>query len=231
MKRKISKEEFEKLSDVMKAEYQEKNGHYFAKIEDDDEALEALERAKKNEVDSHKETKAALKKLQDQLEEIQNEGSRKKGDVEALENSWKKKFGDRETELTKEIEKLSGIVNNSLRDSALTTLASKLVKPESHRLFKKSIEERLITEIKDGVPTLRILDPAGKPSALTIEDLEKEIVANKEYAPIIITSRASGGAEKPSRSGAPMTQDGKPINLASLTPTQLAAHLAENKGE
>ena len=39
MKRKITKVEFDALNEVLKCEYEEKNGSYFAKLEDDDEAF------------------------------------------------------------------------------------------------------------------------------------------------------------------------------------------------
>lgn len=235
MKRKINKETFDKLSDEKKADYKEKNGEYFLIIEDEDEAVETLRRAKENEVENHKETKKKLKELESQLEELTHGSHKKAGDIEALENSWKTKFNTRETELTTEIGRLKNIVSSSLKDSALTSLAAKLVKPESHRLFKRSIEDRFNVEIEGEKSTLRILDIHGKPSALTLEDLEKEILANKEYSPIIIASRASGaagGSDTKSR-GAGGTEhldkEGKPLNLAGLSPVKLAEALTASK--
>ena len=226
MKRKLNKEEFEKLSDVMKAEYEEKNGSYFAKIEDEDEALEALRLAKKNESDSHSETKKRLKELQDKLEELTNEGSRKRGDVEALENSWKDKFTKRETELTEQINNLTSSVSKSTRDSITGQIAAKI--SNAPNLMKRVLDERVSVEFVEGVATARVLDATGKPSALTIEDLEKEILANKEYAPIIIASRASGGAKAPVTPAGGTENPTKPFSR--MTPSELKAQI-DSKGE
>lgn len=227
MKRKLNKEEFEKLSEAMKAEYEEKNGAYFAKIEDEDEALEALRLAKKNESDSHSATKARLKELQDKLDELTNEGSRKRGDVEALENSWKEKFTKRETELLDENTKLRSGVSKSTRDSITGQIAAKI--SNTPTLMKRVLDERVSVEFIEGVATTRVLDATGKPSALTIEDLEKEILANKEYAPIIIASRASGGAKTPVTNS---VGDGQTAQkpLSRQTPSELKAYI-DSKGE
>ena len=46
--------------------------------------------------------------------------------------------------------------------------------------------------MQDGTPIVRVLDANGKPSAMSIEDLEKEISANKAFAPLLVGSNASG---------------------------------------
>ena len=66
-------------------------------------------------------------------------------------------------------------------------------------------------------------------------DLEKEIVANKEYSPIIIASRASGTgrADASAKAGGRQFKDdgGKPVVLANLNPTALADTLRANKAQ
>lgn len=235
LKRKISKEEFDKLPDVLKSEYKEKNGSYLADIEGDDEAVIALRQAKDNEKNEHAKTKETLKNLQDQLDALSGDKMRKDGDVAALDKSWKEKLTARETELNNQISSLQNVVVKSQRDSVLSALAAKLIKPESHRLFKKSIEDRFNVEIGESGPVVRILDAHGKPSAMTIEDLEKEIIANKEYSPIVIGSRASGGVgDTPKKlfgAGGTAYKDseGKPLNLATMDPRALAETIKASK--
>lgn len=223
IKRKISKEDFDKLPEILKAEYQEKDGAYTLILDGDDE----IRRAKDHEVNAHKETKDRLKALQEQLDSLKDNKSRESGDVKALEESWRNKMAERESELSGQINKLQGSIVTTMRDSVLTDLASKLVKPEASRLFKKSLEDRLQVDLTGDAPSVRILDNKGQLSAMTISDLEKEIVASPEYSTIIVASKASGGAgTKASGSGA--AQGDKPI-LAKLTPAELVQHFKSTK--
>ena len=198
------------------------------KLEDEDEAIEALRLAKKNESDSHSETKKRLKELQDKLDELTNEDHRKRGDVEALENSWKEKLSKRETELMEQINMLQNSAIKSTKDSILSGLASKYVKPEYQRMFKKDIEDRIEVQLENGSSAIRILGSDGKPSALTMEDFEKEILANKEYAPIVIANRASGGAKIPVTPAGGQETALKPFSR--MTPGELKAQI-DAKGE
>ena len=59
-------------------------------------------------------------------------------------------------------------------------------------LMSGAISARLTTEIVDGKATTRVLDQDGKPSALTVEELKKEFVANEKFSSIIVGSNASG---------------------------------------
>lgn len=233
MKRKISKEEFEKLSDALKENYKEKNGTYLLTIEDDDDAIIELRQARDHEKEDHRNTKLKLKDLETKLDELTNGKHKLDGNIEALEKSWKQKFEDMKKELSEENGKLKGMLSGSVKETALMTLSNKIVKPEFQRFFKKDVETRFDVELDSGVPTLRILGKDGKPSALTLEDFEKEIVANKEYASILIASRASGagGTDKPKPAGGTVQTDseGKPLNFATMRPTELAARLTASK--
>lgn len=223
IKRKLSKEEFDKLPDALKTEYQEKDGNYVLILDGDDE----LRKAKDNEVSSHKETKQKLKDVQEQFDAFKAGKARTDGDINALEESWKGKLAEREKQLGDENTTFKNMLISSLRNSTLSDLASRLVKPEASRLFKKSLEDRISVDLSSGEPVIRILDAKGQPSAMGISDLEKEILASSEYSTIIIASKATGGAgTKAAGSGA--SEDKKPI-LAKMTPAELAAHF--NTGE
>lgn len=230
IKRKINKEEFEKLPDIMKSEYEDKGGSYIAIIDGDDEAVESLKKAKEHESNAHKETKKALKELEDRLNSMDYEGKKKSNDIEAIEKSWSEKLLNREKELGDERDNLKSMLASSLRDSTIASIASKIVKPDAQRLFKKSIEERFNVDIENGKASLRILDKEGKPSAMTLEDFEKEILADKEYGSILVVSKASGGAgAKPGQS---VTSPGseKPKPFSRMTPAELKAQI-DAKGD
>lgn len=219
MKRKLSKTEYEALHDILKSEYEEKNGSYHAKIEDEDDAVNALRKAKDNESNAYKETKAALAKALADAEELKTGQHRKNGDVEALDASWKAKFAERETELLNENGTLKGAAIKAAKEAVLSGLASKHIKPEYQRMFKKDIDERIEVQLENGAAVMRILGHDGKPSALTMADFEKEVLANKEYAPIIIASRASGGSA-PAR----LAGHGMPNTNETQTPLRLQSN-------
>ncbi|WEM33661.1 head scaffolding protein [Pseudomonas phage PSA-KC1] len=95
------------------------------------------------------------------------------------------------------------------------------------------IKSRLMADFEGDTPVTRVLDKDGKPSALTIDELANEFVANKDFSAIITASKASGGAGKPSQNGggAPKFngQSDKPADLSKMNPAELAAHLKEAK--
>lgn len=233
MKRKITKVEFEALNEVLKAEYEEKNGAYFAKLEDDDEAITSLKQAKDNEKLSHAETKAKLKKFEDELANKEAERLRASGDVKALEDSWNAKYTTRESELLKRISDSDNMIKSTQKETILATLASKLVDAKDSRIFKMSVKDRIDVEIVDGSIKHRILDKEGKPSALSIEDFEKELRADQEYSSIVIASQASGtgGSTTNQTSRRATTTETPSKPLSQLSSKELAAHIKTTLGE
>jgi len=222
LKRKVSKEEYEKLSDLLKGEYVEKDGDYVISLDGDDE----LRRAKDNEVKNHGETKEALRKLREDMAKLTDNTSRRTGDVEALDKSWAEKFNTMQTELQGQVNQSNSLVVNTLRDLTTSEIANKISNAPS--LMKKILADRIAIEIDGEKPSIRVLGLDGKPSAMSLDDLQKEIVANKEYAPIIVTSKASGGA-KPVNGNVAGGQNEKPVSLATLDPAALAAHIKSTK--
>ena len=145
------------------------------------------------------------KELRDKLDEITAGAARKTGDIEALEKSWGEKLSKREAELLKEIEGRDGHLNKMLVDNVAQSLAAKL--SISPAVIMPHIKSRLQAEFKDGAGATRVLDATGKPSAMTLEELETEFRNNKDFAPIIIGSKASGsGAGGAGSGGAPTGQ-------------------------
>ena len=64
---------------------------------------------------------------------------------------------------------------------------------------------------------------------LTMEDLKKEFLTNKEYSSILIGSKASGGGAPRTGKSFGSAEDGKPVILATLKPGELAARITANK--
>lgn len=228
LKKKLTKEEHAKLSDHIKAEYIE-DGDGFRLDIDGDEDTGALKRAKDREAQLRREAEQKLREAQEQLDALGNDDARKKGDIQTLEKSWQKKLEDQKTEYEGKLGKLTSHTKTQLVDNVAQQIASKI--SNAPALLLPHIKARLAADFEGDAPITRILDKDGKPSAMTVEELSAEFVANKDFSAIITASKASGGAGKPSNNnggGAPNHSD-KPADLASMNPAQLAEHIKASK--
>jgi hypothetical protein len=231
LKKRITKAEHEKLTDVFKAEYIE-DGDGFRLDVDGEEDTGALKRAKDREAQLRKDAEKRAKEAEDKLAELDTTEARKKGDIETLEKKWKADLDAEKAAHEGTKTKFQGIFKKNLVDAKATEIATKISKVPS--LLARVIKDRLTVDFDGDEPTTKVLDAAGKPSALTLEDLQKELVANPDFADIIIASKASGGAGKPNQQGggAPANSGGnadKPADLASMNPKDLAAHIEAKK--
>jgi len=230
LKKKVTKAEYEKLNDAFKAEYIEDGDGYRLDV-DGEEDTGALKRAKDRESQLRKDAEAKLREAQEQLDALGNDDARKKGDVATLEKSWQAKLDAEAAAHKATKEKFQGVFKKNLVDAKATEIATKISKVPS--LLARVIKDRLTVDFDGDEPTTRVLDANGQPSALTLEDLQKELVANADYADIIIASKSSGGAGKTKQGGgAPANPGGnadKPVDFASMNPKELAAHIEAKK--
>lgn len=171
-------------ADVAK-EYTEVDGKFVLDIEGDD--LTPLKNAKNHEREAHNQTKAKLIKAEQDLLDLRR-GAVSKDDLDAIETSYKGKLTEgeeREKALKKRIDRLT-------IGSKATEIANKLFTAPG--LVTSMIAKRLTVEIEeDGEPVYRVKGQDGKASALTLADLEKELVANEELRAILKGSSGSGG--------------------------------------
>lgn len=121
------------------------------------------------------------------------EAARKGGDVAALEKSWQEKLAKREAELSEQIAKMSGAVTAMTVDAAASRLASELAVEGAAPVLLPHIRARLAAEERDGQYITVVRDSAGKPSALTTEELKAEMSSNPAFARVIAGSKANGG--------------------------------------
>lgn len=135
--------------------------------------------------------KKELKALQDAADDEANNANRKKGDIEALEKSWKTKFETREAELQAQVDQGKKAIHSLVVESTAREIAGRI--SNAPDLLAPVIAARLSVEYQDDKPVTRVLDVTGQPSASSLSDLEKEIVGDKRYAPVIIAGKGSGG--------------------------------------
>lgn len=200
------------------------------------DSVGALKRAKDHEkkerqtVESRfKEASTKIETLQDELDNIRR-GAIPKGDVEKLEGSWKDKLAKREAELIGERDAAIGTLQRLLVDNVAQAVATKV--STAPDLLLPHVKARLVAEkTSDGYVT-RVLDKEGKPSAMSIEELQKELSGDKRFAAIIVGSKASGGGASGGNdggSGAPRSFDPAKFDITKASAAEVAAYLKMKK--
>ncbi|WP_413730804.1 hypothetical protein [Sodalis sp. RH22] len=221
LKFKLTKEEFNALEDSAKAMYAEAGEGYQLAIEGMPD-LTGLEK-KNSELLAEKKAEQEKRRLaEEEARKAAEEQARKKGDLDTLEKSWAEKLSTREKELLAQIEERDGRLRTLLVDNVAQSLATRLA-GDSAAVLTPHLKSRLVVE--DG--KTRILDAEGKPSASTLEDLEKEFRSNKLFAPIIIGSKASGTGGN----GSPTFVSGDGKKWSDYTEAQRLQLFKENPDE
>lgn len=211
LKSKITdKAEFDKLSDVVKGEYKEDNGVWLLQT---DEAAELLA-AKNREAAARKDAEDRLKVLQQEKDaaiaaetEAKEAKARKDKDVETLELSWAGKVQAAKDEAAKKIDTLTNQLKQLLVDAVAMTLATELSTVPA--VFAGTIATRLRADVDGEKPLTRVLDAAGNVTALSLDDLKKEILATSAYAGILKGTNANGGSAGNAQTGGSATGNKK----------------------
>lgn len=198
LKRNITAAQFEKLSAELQAEYKKIGDTYEIDIEGGFEDTGALKRAKEHEAKARKEAEKKAADAEAELETLRADreemlrGNVPKADVEKLEKSLLEKHAKELAKRDAVIAERERELTGSLVDNVATSLASEI--SSAPAVMLPHIKGRLKSELKDGKPVTLILDKDGKviPNG-TIDDLKKEFLDNKDFAPIITGSKGSGG--------------------------------------
>lgn len=231
LKRKIDKATFDALSDEHKGFYAEnksRRGEYLLDFEDDDDnpLKTAYERTK-----AEKDAMAGqLTELQAKIAELEKKPDSKKNDkdiadLKALETSYEAKITALTADLTGKLNSKDNYIKKVLADTKAAEIATRISK--TPKLLQRALRDRLEVDFTGDEPTLKVLDDQGKPSAFSLDDLEKEFVANPDYAAIIIGSKATGGDadKRPGGAGDARFADKTPL-LSAMPVADLKAHMA-----
>lgn len=175
--------------------YEEKDGAYFLKVsgvvaESDLEGIkanrDALLAEKKEQ--QRKAEEAEAERLRIEREALE-EAARQKGDWQALEDSYKAKLAERETDFANQADALRKQVYKLTVGEQAIKLAAELSKPHAQAIMSRFIEERLTLDENNNI---RVLDSQGKPSAMTIDDLKAEFKANAMFQDIVVVNNSTG---------------------------------------
>lgn len=227
LKRKISKAEFEKLKPDVQFEYKQDGDNYILDADDSDE-IGALRRAKDREAQDRRAAEKRARELEDELAGVNQDDLRKAKDIKKLEKSWEEKHTKVTEEAAASVAKANGYVTRTLIDKAAGDIAAQISTVPA--IMKKAVADRLTVDFSGDEPVVKVLDTKGQPSALKLEELSAEFVANKDYSAIIIASKATGGARK---APAVAQQNGSaaqtPKLLSKMSPTDLVAQIDSAK--
>lgn len=228
IKRTVTKEEHGKLTADIKAQYIEDGEGFRLDLEMDSETdTGALKRAKDREVELRKKAEARAKELESTLEEMTGADAHKRGDIEALQKSWKEKSDKAAEAANAQINKLKKATEKTLVDNVALAIASKISSAPS--LILPHLRSRLQADFESDEPVTRVLDSKGQISALTLEELTAEFVANKDFAAIITASKATGGAGSSTTQNSSANNDVKKQDLTKMQPSDLKARIDARK--
>jgi Tfp pilus assembly major pilin PilA len=195
-----------KEDDSKLADYEDKLADYEKRVIAMDAKINDLLGEKKDEA---KKRKAAEK----EAARITAEKAVKDGDVEAVTESWQKKYDTDMAAANEAKDDALKMLRLEKVHSKAVELATTLAVPGSADVLLPHIESRLSMDIKDGRAVAVVMDAQGKPSALTVDELGKEIANNAAFAPLIVASNAAGG-------GANGTQRGGAAKSKTVTKAQ-----------
>lgn len=214
-------------ADVAK-EYKEVDGQFVLDITGDD--LTPLVNAKKYEKEAHDATKVKLAKAEEDILQMRR-GAVSKEDLDAIENSYKDKLTALETANKDALSVSDKRLKLATVKAAALKIASEL--SDSPALMLPYISKRLSVEFgEDDEAIIRVRGADGKASALTIDDLKKDLVANSDLTPIIRGSKGTGGQQPNGTQQQQQQQNGGgAVKLAEMTEAQrIAMHRADPEG-
>jgi hypothetical protein len=196
-KRKIDKAAYEALHEEVKKMYKETDGNYILQVEES-ELVRARDREKER-ADANdkllKDANKALKEAEDKLADDEHIAARKTGDLKTIEASWKKKVEKAEADGIALAEAKDKQLQKVLVTEKATSIATAIAGDNAHLLIPV-LEKRLKADTSGPEAVTRVIDEKGELSALTLDELQKEIVANKKFSAIVISSKGSGGADQ-----------------------------------
>lgn len=169
--------------------YKEVDGQFVLDIEGD--SLEPLVNAKNHEKAEHQKTKELLSAAKEEMLQMRR-GAVSKEDLDAIEVSYKEKIAKLESDHTESSKTAKARVEKATIKAEAQRIAAEL--SDSPALMLPYIAKRLSIDFTDDHEAIiRVRGADGKASALTLDDLKKDLVANPDLLPIIRGSKGTGG--------------------------------------
>ena len=192
LKCKVTAAEYAALPEALKAFYKQSGESYLLQTDEAAELIAARDREKLR-ADG---LQGQVSSLTTQVTTLTTENlslKQKGGDVLSIETSWKAKLDSLERTTNDKLAAKDKQLQQVLVVKEAEKLATKMAGNNSH-LLAPVIQLRLSADTSGEQAITRVLDVQGKPSALTLDELEKELRESKKYDAILIASHASGSA-------------------------------------
>lgn len=204
MKFKITKAEFDALTDEQKAQYTAKGDGYQIKIEGMPD-FDAMEQKLNKLLDEKKQGDETRRKAEEDAKAEKDKADRLAGNLDAIDKSWGEKLKQAQDAHQADKARYGAKLNELMVGNVAQQLAAKLFGANAG-VLEHHVKSRItLEEGENGEFKTRVLGLDGKPSALTTDDLEKEFAGNKTFAPFLVTTKAQGP------SGATSKTDVQPI--------------------
>jgi hypothetical protein len=223
LKFEINKEAFDALSEDVKKEYKAEGESFKLSVEGYED-VGPLKRALDRERDEKKGALGKLKEAETKLAVFESEQGSASENLKTLEKSWKDKHEAQKAEFESKLGQKDSFINNMLVENKAAEIATKI--STSPNLILPHIRSRLTADLTGEVPTTKVLDKEGKISAMSLDELSKEFVDNKDFAPIIVGNKSSGsGASGGKTTTTPSGAGDGSVDLSKMSPKELANHL------
>lgn len=228
MKKKINKAEFDKLSPELQALYKAVEGttDYSLQLEDDNSdeltsKLADLEVKFKEANEKLIAIEAEKAKAKEARDKANFEKAKAEGDVEKILASAQEKYNKLEADKDAIIEKLKGTLNRELVNNVAQNMANEISTAPS--VILPHILSRLSVDFDGDNIKTRVLDKDGNASALSLKDLSKEFVENKDFSAIIKGSTPTGGQSRTVTQPQGVGGNGGEFNIEQASGAQLVA--------
>lgn len=232
---KLTKEQYDALPDMLKALCVAEGEGYEMNIKsqkDVDDEIAGLKSNNEKLLNEKREAARLAKEREDAAKAAADELARKNGDVSALDKSYQEQIAKLTADNEALIGRYKGQVNSLMVDSVANKLATSLG-GDSAAVFLPHIKSRLsLEEDGEGFKT-RVLGLDGKPSALTVEQLEQEFRGNKAFSGSLVAPASSGlggGQNLPTTKPLGSESD-KGVNISRDAMVARAMEIAKQSGE
>lgn len=175
---------------------------------------------------------AEVKQLREMVEDKKEEKApepvpdKESSDSDAIVKSWEDKYSKLEAQLKARDEK---IVQNKV-EGLVNEMAAK-IDSDVPELFKSMFDRRIKGEVTEsGGTKITCLDKKGQPSALTPDEIVKEVLDDERYKKYIVSNRSSGSGKGEEMNTSlnyqlPTTSSSKEVDLSKASSVDLVAHI------
>ena len=185
------RENLDGLDESLHSMYELKDGFYYLKVSGvvSEESVAGLKNNHDLLLAEKKEQQRLAQAAAAEAARVAEEAARKNGDLEAIENSWKEKYANRENELNEQLKAHQQRIYGLTVGQQASELAAKLAVAGSASVLLPHIQNRITLDENNNI---RVLDSQGKPSAMTIDELAIEFRNNPAFKPLIAANASSG---------------------------------------